>query len=1284
MFNQSINQSINQSKEAFGEIFACPCQNSGNKIVLKKKITWNFWIREAGMKKLIFWVLIMMFSIVYFSQTPTELIINGGFEQSKSLYPWVVETTKGGVLVSGPNENGNPHGGNRYVTLGGTNKETDAIEQTIIIPQNLQSLTLSFAMRIKATGNDKTPHDFFTVIVKGELINDTLVQYSNVNSCEWQTISIPNLISYAGRLITVRFEATTDGTKPTKFMIDDVSLVYTAGQGTPTPNLEFISPYFGCVYPISTITGATPLTVIADAPNGVESLAVSIDDEVIATTTEKRLDIPINWSNLTPGPHTLEAELIDPIGGRKLKRCTITSSNLLEGGDFKGYYPGWVGASVDGELPLVRQFDEDFTYDGDSSMQLGSLSGSSEFAEHFLAIPDDSEDVLTLAFFYKTSSASALIKDNSLSVYLVDAETYQSYLLGTITQASSDWLLVRIPVSMNELGIQKGRDYLLKFQADTAQGSKFTSFYVDDVALYVYSETLASGASLADDDGDIPGNNTPGCSIVDITPHKDPPNTCSCGHTQHATVTITTSGFNLPQGTNISSSVLKVKFKIPNSTTGKQAENVCVNGNIITCRVPDCSDKNYFGPSDVKVKVVSSGQKAWSRGYSAPSSTGTGEKGFFYGFPEKIQNIQVSPTIFSVLGNESVTITASGLVTFYQKVNGICQTSAGYSKPPVIFAADGQEGRVKVKSLSNTCGSNVWSALWTRDGAPVVCKPPNRCINCGNPVSIRMWNADATDPNSDSNWPAPRLYWDWFKGEKENALTFTRPPYPPSLVTGTGYGPANSVGYYKDARGNCQDSAIRPLNGATNYVTFSGSNIFRITDIYNDDDNTCNFCCLGGTAAGSSDYGKKLFGWAPAHPVGASSPKVVTKDWGTISALPLNYVASFADNGSSDCLKSGQYCQKYINNMVTPGNLFADKFYIGPGESDITCQVSCIGGQCSKVSITPITVTIDNGGVCNNKLRNASVNLYVNREASTTDFDATFAVTPKSSYGNIETLYYTFFFPASGSGDLIVSIFPDKTTGSAPLTVHFTTAVSGGCGSYQYNWNFGDGQQGTGSEVYHQFSSDGTYNVVLTVSEIGSGNCTGRTGSSSTTITVGAGNLTATIVANPSSGPPPLSVNFTCNASGGSGCYTNYAWNFGNGQTYSGSNNSASTTYSNVGTYTVSCSVTDSNYNSVQATTTVTVTSGLTLSASASPTSAASAPVTVTFTCAVSGGQTPYSYLWEFGDGGTSIEQNTTHTYTANGTYFARITVADGNGLSASKTITIKVGNVQKPPNGEF
>lgn len=203
--------------------------------------------------------------------------------------------------------------------------------------------------------------------------------------------------------------------------------------------------------------------------------------------------------------------------------------------------------------------------------------------------------------------------------------------------------------------------------------------------------------------------------------------------------------------------------------------------------------------------------------------------------------------------------------------------------------------------------------------------------------------------------------------------------------------------------------------------------------------------------------------------------------------------------------------------------------------------------------------------------------------------------------------------------------------------------------------------------------------MVLNVTEIGSGNCIGRTGSASVTITVG-GNISATITANPESGPPPLNVNFACNPTGGSGYYTNFEWNFGDGQTDSGSNKvSVSHTYSNVGSYTATCKVTDSYGNTVQASKTITVSSGLTLSATASPTSSSSAPVEVTFSCSVSGGQPPYSFLWQFGDGAESTEQNPKHTYNSNGIYSAKVTAVDGNGLSASKTITIKIGAISNP-----
>ncbi len=63
----------------------------------------------------------------------------------------------------------------------------------------------------------------------------------------------------------------------------------------------------------------------------------------------------------------------------------------------------------------------------------------------------------------------------------------------------------------------------------------------------------------------------------------------------------------------------------------------------------------------------------------------------------------------------------------------------------------------------------------------------------------------------------------------------------------------------------------------------------------------------------------------------------------------------------------------------------------------------------------------------------------------------------------------------------------------------------------------------------------------------------------------------------------------------------------------------------------------------------------------------------VQFNPEVSGGDPPYSYLWTFGDGGTSTEKDPAHTYTSTGTYTAEITVTDDSGTTESDTATVTI-----------
>ena len=59
----------------------------------------------------------------------------------------------------------------------------------------------------------------------------------------------------------------------------------------------------------------------------------------------------------------------------------------------------------------------------------------------------------------------------------------------------------------------------------------------------------------------------------------------------------------------------------------------------------------------------------------------------------------------------------------------------------------------------------------------------------------------------------------------------------------------------------------------------------------------------------------------------------------------------------------------------------------------------------------------------------------------------------------------------------------------------------------------------------------------------------------------------------------------------------------------------------------------------------------------------------------------PLTYAWEFGDGGTSSAQNPSHTYTAAGTYAAKVTVSDGKGGTGSATLSVVVTQANRNPS---
>ena len=151
----------------------------------------------------------------------------------------------------------------------------------------------------------------------------------------------------------------------------------------------------------------------------------------------------------------------------------------------------------------------------------------------------------------------------------------------------------------------------------------------------------------------------------------------------------------------------------------------------------------------------------------------------------------------------------------------------------------------------------------------------------------------------------------------------------------------------------------------------------------------------------------------------------------------------------------------------------------------------------------------------------------------------------------------------------------------------------------------------------------------------------------------------ADFVGSPSSGYVPLAVDFSDMSANGP---SSWVWSFGDGAT--SFIQSPSHTYTTSGTYTISLTVSNTGgADSVTRSAYVEVvdppTTGPIPEFSGTPRSGQVPPnLNVVFTDASAG--SPTTWLWDFGDGGTSMSQNPTHAYAADGTYDVSLTVSDG------------------------
>ncbi len=149
----------------------------------------------------------------------------------------------------------------------------------------------------------------------------------------------------------------------------------------------------------------------------------------------------------------------------------------------------------------------------------------------------------------------------------------------------------------------------------------------------------------------------------------------------------------------------------------------------------------------------------------------------------------------------------------------------------------------------------------------------------------------------------------------------------------------------------------------------------------------------------------------------------------------------------------------------------------------------------------------------------------------------------------------------------------------------------------------------------------------------------------------------ANFSSNVTSGAIPLAVNFTDLSTNAP---ASWLWNFGDGNTSSSQN--PTHIYVTPGTYNVSLNATNCNGSNINTQVAYITAAFAPVSNFTSNVTSGAVPLSVNFTDQST--NTPTSWLWNFGDGNTSTDQNPTHTYVAAGNYNVSLNATNVGGTN--------------------
>jgi len=225
--------------------------------------------------------------------------------------------------------------------------------------------------------------------------------------------------------------------------------------------------------------------------------------------------------------------------------------------------------------------------------------------------------------------------------------------------------------------------------------------------------------------------------------------------------------------------------------------------------------------------------------------------------------------------------------------------------------------------------------------------------------------------------------------------------------------------------------------------------------------------------------------------------------------------------------------------------------------------------------------------------------------------------------------------------------------GNVPLTVQFNDTSTGSPATW--NWNFGDGGNSAQQNPKHTYASLGTYAVSLKVTNAG-----GNDTKSKADYVIATAPVKAAFSWSPPTGDIPFTVQFTDHSTGP---VTSWSWIFHDEGTSTLQN--PSFTFRRIGWKIITLTVTNASGG----------TSTLTYDTGHGPYANATGPVKAGFSATPTSGKKNLTvqftdestgpvnwWLWQFGSGSNSTEQNPLKIYTKTGTFDVSLTVRNRTG----------------------